>query len=111
MNNNNNNNNNITIQKASEILSEWMIKQYDDIDKSMKLLSIVIDICNITNNDGTINNTMILLFNDIINDINIINNNDNNDDIVNCLSLHLNDSHQQGISLSSSSSSSLSSLT
>ena len=57
---------------GAEILSNWLIDQYNDIDTSMKLLKLTFDICKQTSANGYIHTSSLSLFQDIRKNINFI---------------------------------------
>jgi len=57
---------------ATEILALWVNKQFDDIERSTKLISIAFDICKLTSPSSFVDESSILLFIEAMQNVNFI---------------------------------------
>jgi hypothetical protein len=57
---------------STEILALWVNKQFDDIERSTRLISIAFDICKLTSPSSFVDESSILLFIDAMQNVNFI---------------------------------------
>lgn len=76
---------------ASEVLALWIHKQFDDIEASIKLLSIAFDICKLTNAGSFVHESSILLFIKTMQNVNFIEEFEVDRMIIDSMSVSIND--------------------